>query len=81
MTLRHDDKERRSIRGPNPRWKPARQQTKPEDLGPKFDNLFYCAFLHPEFFRDNGRIMGLSYCIVGESTNPRYVELEIGRKQ
>ena len=48
----------------------------PKPLGKKFAGLVYCAFLHEALFRDGGRTMALTYCVVGEPENfgRRYVQ-------
>lgn len=50
----------------------------PGKLGKDFSGLIYCAYLHPELFRDDGRVMAFSYCTQQkELTNPHLVEIEL----
>jgi hypothetical protein len=51
---------------------------------PEGTNLVYCAFLHPELFRDNGRIMVLTWCPMLKNAgfeqgfgNPEMLEIEV----
>ncbi|MGH8536034.1 MAG: DUF4185 domain-containing protein [Gammaproteobacteria bacterium] len=47
-------------------------------LGKDFAGLIYCPYLHPELFRENGRILVFTYCIHGEGDgNPALVEVEL----
>ncbi len=56
---------------------PARRQG-------KHLNLAYCAYLHPELFRENGRVMILTYSVnlqdAGFDGNCEMVEIEIERR-
>lgn len=49
------------------------------DLKKEINGLVYCAYLHPELFRENGRIMTLTYCIAGEQQMPYLIEFEVRR--
>jgi len=50
----------------------------PGELGKDLVGLFYCAYLHPELFRENGRVMAITYCIVDTNPqNPALVEIEL----
>ena len=49
-------------------------------------SLVYCAFLHPEMFREEGRVVSLTYCYRQEEkfgnpgyTNPEMLEVELTR--
>jgi hypothetical protein len=47
-------------------------------------NLAYCAYLHSELFRENGRVMTLTYSVglqdAGFDANCEMVEIEIKRR-
>jgi len=57
----------------------------PETRQGKQVELVYCAYLHPELFRENGRIMNLSYSPglkdAGFDANCEMVEIELKRSQ
>ncbi|MGD9128400.1 MAG: DUF4185 domain-containing protein [Planctomycetia bacterium] len=58
----------------------------PGKLGEKFNGLIYCAYLHPELFRDDGRVMAFTYCLIENDikkfglANPKLVEIELSDK-
>ena len=52
----------------------------PGKIGKKFNGLIYCAYLHPELFRDNGRVMAFTYCLIENLGNPKLVEIELSEK-
>jgi hypothetical protein len=43
--------------------------------------LVYCPYLHPELFRQRGRIMPLTYCLIEDFANPALMEIELVRKK
>lgn len=49
----------------------------PGELGKHLEGLIYCAYLHPELFRDNGRVMPFTYCTLQKLGNPKLVEIEL----
>jgi hypothetical protein len=49
----------------------------PGKLGKDFEGLIYCAYLHPELFRENGRLMSFTYCTVQKLGNPKLMEIEL----
>jgi hypothetical protein len=55
----------------------------PEYRQGKRVGLVYCAYLHPELFRENGRVMNLTYSLIldegGFDQNCEMVEIELGR--
>lgn len=58
--------------------KPTRVLALGGKLGKDFAGLIYCPYLHPELFRENGRILVFTYCIHGEGNgNPSLVEIEL----
>ena len=67
-------------------WSPpvARLEV-PESRQGKRVELVYCAYLHPELFRENGRVMNLSYSPglkdAGFDANCEMVEIELKRSQ
>jgi hypothetical protein len=50
-------------------------------LGEGFKGLIYCPYLHPELFREKGRIMAFAYCILEDFSNPNLVEIELVPKR
>ena len=72
----------RTAESPAGPWsKPTRVFSLGGELGKDFAGLLYCPFLHPELFRENGRIMTFTYCMHGETlSNPSLVEIELNRK-
>lgn len=62
-------------------WKPAAHIEVPERRQGKPVELVYCAYLHPELFRDNGRIMNLTFSLqlkdAGFDANCEMVEVEL----
>ncbi len=47
-------------------------------LGKDFAGLIYCPYLHPELYRENGRILAFTYCVRGDPLgNPSLVEIEL----
>jgi len=67
-------------------WGPpvARIQVPAERQGKRVE-LVYCAYLHPELFRENGRIMNLTYSLglkdAGFDANCEMVEVEVRENQ
>lgn len=63
-------------------WSPpvARVETPPYAQGKRVE-MVYCAYLHPELFRENGRVMNLTYSTglqnAGFDANCEMVEIEI----
>jgi hypothetical protein len=57
--------------------KPTRVMALPGRLGPGFEGLIYCAYLHPELFREKGRVMLFTYCTVQKLGNPKLMEIEL----
>lgn len=55
----------------------------PESRQGKHVELVYCAYLHPELFRENGRVMNLTYSLslkdAGFDANCEMAEIEIDR--
>jgi hypothetical protein len=64
-------------------WSPpvARVEV-PEHCQGKHVNLIYCAYFHPELFRENGRVINLTYSPILENAgfdgNCEMVEIELG---
>ena len=50
-------------------------------LGEGFKGLIYCPYLHPELFREKGRIMPFTYCVLEDFSNPTLMEIELVRKE
>ena len=50
-------------------------------LGAGFKGLIYCPYLHPELFREKGRIMPFTYCVIEDFNNPTLIEIELVRKE
>jgi hypothetical protein len=50
-------------------------------LGKGFKGLIYCPYLHPELFREKGRIMAFTYCIIEDFSNPSLMEIELVPKK
>ena len=50
-------------------------------VGEGFKGLIYCPYLHPELFREKGRIMRFTYCIMEDFSNPTLMEIELVRKK
>jgi hypothetical protein len=50
-------------------------------LGEGFKGLIYCPYLHPELFREKGRIMPFTYCVLEDFSNPALMEIELVRKE
>jgi hypothetical protein len=53
----------------------------PKERQGKRVNLVYCAYLHPELFRENGRVMNLTYSLIledaGFDANCEMVEIQL----
>jgi len=43
---------------------PTRVFSLPGRVGKDFEGLIYCAYLHPELFRNDGPVMAFTYCIL-----------------
>ena len=54
---------------------PIKLAVVPGQTGANWQGLLYCPYLHPELFRDNGKTMVLTFCVVGEQV-PYLVEIE-----
>jgi hypothetical protein len=68
----------RTAEQPEGPWsKPVRVMALPGELGKDFKGLIYCAYLHPELFRDNGRWMTFTYCVLQRFGNPKLMEFEL----
>jgi hypothetical protein len=50
-------------------------------LGEGFKGLIYCPYLHPELFREKGRIMPFTYCVMEDFGSPTLMEIELVRKK
>lgn len=72
----------RTAKSPAGPWsKPTRVLSLGGELGQDFVGLLYCPFLHPELFREDGRIMAFTYCVHGDPfSNPSLVEMELNRE-
>lgn len=72
----------RTAESPAGPWsKPTRVLSLGGSLGKDFAGLLYCAFLHPELFREDGRILAFTYCVHGVPFgNPNFVEVELDRE-
>jgi hypothetical protein len=46
-------------------------------LGEGFKGLIYCPYLHSELFREKGRIMAFTYCILEDFSSPTLMEIEL----
>ena len=64
-------------------WKQACAITVPKYRQGKKVKLVYCSYFHPELFRDNGRIMNLTFSLrledAGFDVNNEMVEVEVQR--
>ena len=64
-------------------WKQACAITVPKYRQSKKVKLVYCSYFHPELFRDNGRIMNLTFSLLledaGFNVNNEMVEVEVQR--
>ena len=63
-------------------WTKLKQKiTMPDTLQGKKVNLVYCSFLHPELFREKGRIMNLTFSVnlekSGFDANNEMIEIEL----
>jgi hypothetical protein len=68
----------RTAKTPFGPWSDKVQAMKlPGKLGESFKGLVYCAYLHPELFREQGRIMAFTYCIHEDFGSPSQVEIEL----
>ena len=71
----------RTARNPYGPWCEKRLAMKLEGkLGEKFKGLVYCPYFHPELFREKGRIMPFTYCILEDFSNPALMEIELTAK-
>ncbi len=66
-------------------WSPCVARIEvPEHRQGKRVSLVYCAYLHPELFRENGRVMNLTYSLglydAGFDENCEMVEIELRRQ-
>ena len=56
----------------------------PENRQGKRVEMVYCAYLHPELFRENGRVMNLTYSLglkdAGFDANCEMVEVELKKR-
>jgi hypothetical protein len=50
-------------------------------IGKGFKGLIYCPYLHPELFREKGRIMPFTYCLLEDFSNPNFMEIELVPKE
>ena len=63
-------------------WSEKRLVTKLEGkTGEGFKGLMYCPYFHPELFREKGRIMAFTYCILEDFSNPNLMEIELVPKE